>query len=307
MASAPYMDQYLEKRNLTLIRDLDSRAQEQMCNIDGMADDFLSNINNYSGDKKKEKMTDIQRRFDKAKYYADDKVDKHIRKLDLELARFESDIQKRAFRTSRNVDESGNYTTSEEETAIHKTTHKTSTKKQNQRRKAKTSEDLLDDLYICLENRFNQNTLNLISAIGRLIELKTEEFGIELLSQKFVLNNDKLDGELKLLRSLLDFVVKPSNKTIHQWLEKLLTSKNFVNVNKALKLFTTIPVTSCSCERAFSKLSLIKTKLRSHMLQERLDAMTLIFLEQELASQINYEDVIDEFKHLHSFDRRLGL
>jgi len=88
-------------------------------------------------------------------------VDKHIRKLDLELARFEADIQKRVFRTSRNVDESlqkrrcseiyfimmlmcmtislcmslsgGNYSTSEEETAIHKTTHKTSTKKQTQR------------------------------------------------------------------------------------------------------------------------------------------------------------------------------
>ncbi|XP_050062947.1 uncharacterized protein LOC114126451 [Aphis gossypii] len=168
-------------------------------------------------------------------------------------------------------------------------------------------EYLLDDLYNCLENRFNKETLNLISAIGHLIEPKTEEFDIELLSRKFVLNSDELEGELRLLRSLPDFVVEPSNKTIHQWLEKLSTSKHFVNVNKALKLFSTIPVTSCSCERAFSKLSLVKTKLRSCMLQERLDAMILIFLEQEQASQINYEDVIDEFKHLHPFDRRLEL
>jgi len=75
------------------------------------------------------------------------------------------------------------------------------------------------------------------------------------------------------------------------WLEKLSTSKSFVNVNKALKLFTTIPVTSCSCERAFSKLSLVKTKLKSRMLQERLDTMMLIFVEQELASQIKYDDM----------------
>jgi len=33
----------------------------------------------------------------------------------------------------------------------------------------------------------------------------------------------------------------------------------------------------------------------------------LIFVEQELASKINYDDVIDEFKHLHPFDRRLEL
>jgi len=112
--------------------------------------------------------------------------------------------------------------------------------------------------------------IDLISAIGRLIELKTEEFDIELISPNFVLNSNELEGELRLLRSLPDFVAGPSNKTFHQRLEKLSTSNNFVYVNKALKLFTTIPVTSCSCERAFSKLSLIKIKF---ILQERLDAM----------------------------------
>ncbi|KAF0766175.1 Zinc finger MYM-type protein 1 [Aphis craccivora] len=130
-------------------------------------------------------------------------------------------------------------------------------------------ENLLDDFYNGLENRFNQETLNLISAIGRIIELRTEEFDIELLLRKFVLNSDELKGELRLLRSLPDFL-EPSNKTIHQWL------------GTALKLFTTIPVTRCSCERAFSKLCLVKLKLRSRMLQERLDAMMLIFIEQEL-------------------------
>jgi len=65
---------------------------------------------------------------------------------------------------------------------------------------------LLDDLYNGLENPFNQETLNLISAIGRLVELKTEEFDIELLLRKFVLNSDELESELRLLRSLPDFV-----------------------------------------------------------------------------------------------------
>jgi len=43
------------------------------------------------------------------------------------------------------------------------------------------------------------------------------------------------------------------------------------------------------------------------MLQERLDAIMLIIVEQELSSSINYDDVIDELKHLHPFDRRLEL
>jgi len=49
-----------------------------------------------------------------------------------------------------------------------------------------------------------------------------------------------------------DFVAVLLNKTIYQLLEKLSTTKNVVYVNKALNLFTTIAVTSWSCERAFS-------------------------------------------------------
>jgi len=65
------------------MRDLDSRTQEQMSNIDEMADDYLSNINTYSNDTKKEKMTDIQRQFDKAKEYSEDKVQLSIQTYEL--------------------------------------------------------------------------------------------------------------------------------------------------------------------------------------------------------------------------------
>ncbi|KAF0757609.1 Zinc finger MYM-type protein 1 [Aphis craccivora] len=129
-----------------------------------------------------------------------------------------------------------------------------------------------------------------IDAIGRLIELKTKEFDIVSLSLKFVLNSDELGKSSTFFARFCSRTIK----TIHQWLEKLSTSKNFVNVNKALKLIITIPVTGSSCERAYSKLSLVKTKLRSRMLQERLDAIMFI----------NYNDIIDELKHLHPFDRR---
>jgi len=66
-----------------------------------------------------------------------------------------------------------------------------------------------------------------------------------------------------------------------------------------------MPVTSCSCERSFSKLSLVKTKLRSCMTQDRLESMMLVFVEQELASELDPEDIIEEFKHLNNTQRRL--
>lgn len=68
-----------------------------------------------------------------------------------------------------------------------------------------------------------------------------------------------------------------------------------------------ILVTSCSCERTFSKLSIVKTKLRSTMKQERLDGLLTMFIEQELAYNINVDEVIETFKTLTPIERRMEL
>lgn len=69
-----------------------------------------------------------------------------------------------------------------------------------------------------------------------------------------------------------------------------------------------IPVTTCSCERSFSKLSIVKTKLRSAMLQERLDNLLTMFIEQELAYNVDLDEVIETFKTLRpAVDRRMEL
>ncbi|XP_052896538.1 inhibitor of growth protein 4 isoform X2 [Anopheles moucheti] len=115
MTSALYLEHYLDglehlpnelKRNFTLMRDLDSRAQMLMKSIDEKADEYLKSLvnskENISDDVKKEKLQAIQELFNKAKEYGDDKVqlaiqtyelvDKHIRRLDSDLARFEGEI-----------------------------------------------------------------------------------------------------------------------------------------------------------------------------------------------------------------------
>ncbi|KAL1512453.1 hypothetical protein ABEB36_002042 [Hypothenemus hampei] len=94
--------------------DLDKRAQSLMKNIDLLADEHLRNIKSLTGEQQKEQLDKIQNMFNKAKELGDDKVqlaiqtyelvDKHIRRLDNDLARFESEIQDKAL-NSRNVDE----------------------------------------------------------------------------------------------------------------------------------------------------------------------------------------------------------
>jgi len=72
------------------------------------------------------------------------------------------------------------------------------------------------------------------------------------------------------------------------------------NIEIALRIFLTIPVTTATCERSFSKLKIIKNYLRSTMSQDRLTNMGIISIERELASKINFEDIIDEFGYKKS-------
>lgn len=89
------------------MRDFDSKAQQLMKTIDEKASDLLKTMSNtkenLQDDIKKEKIKEIQELFNKAKTFGDEKVliaiqtyelvDKHIRRLDSDLARFEGEIQ----------------------------------------------------------------------------------------------------------------------------------------------------------------------------------------------------------------------
>lgn len=92
------------------MRDLDTRAQSLMRTIDSLADQYLRNVTTMPAEKRTEQLECIQAQFNKAKEYGDDKVqlaiqtyelvDKHIRRLDSDLARFEAEIQDKALSKS---------------------------------------------------------------------------------------------------------------------------------------------------------------------------------------------------------------
>ena len=67
----------------------------------------------------------------------------------------------------------------------------------------------------------------------------------------------------------------------------------------------TIPVTTASAERSFSKMKITKTALRSTMGESRLSALLLLSIERELTDKVDFECVIDAFAALHQ--RRVPL
>ena len=69
----------------------------------------------------------------------------------------------------------------------------------------------------------------------------------------------------------------------------------YPNLYLLYRLMATIPVTTASCEHSFSKLSLIKTKLRSTMSQERLEGLMILSVESDITDHVTFEEAIKTF------------
>lgn len=69
----------------------------------------------------------------------------------------------------------------------------------------------------------------------------------------------------------------------------------FPNATVSYRILLTIPITVASAERSFSKLKLIKSYLRTSMTQERLTSLAILSIEEDIASNLDYNEIINEF------------
>ena len=69
-----------------------------------------------------------------------------------------------------------------------------------------------------------------------------------------------------------------------QKLTKLLldTPARFESVRKLLQIALTLPVTSCGAERSFSAMKILKNRLRSAMVDERLNGLALMYIHKDI-------------------------
>ena len=102
-----------------------------------------------------------------------------------------------------------------------------------------------------------------------------------------------LGGELEALKAFLQPRIKP-----YALFEHLIENNRFTtfpNVFIALRIYLTMPITVASGERSFSKLKLIKTYLRSTVSQERLNSLSMLSIESEIAKAIDFENILNDF------------
>ena len=110
--------------------------------------------------------------------------------------------------------------------------------------------------------------------------------------------NKDVDGymlaeELEALKTFLRPRIKP-----YALFEHLIENNRFTtfpNVFIALRIYLTMPITVASGERSFSKLKLIKTYLRSTVSQERLNSLSMLSIESEIAKAIDFENILNDF------------
>ena len=69
----------------------------------------------------------------------------------------------------------------------------------------------------------------------------------------------------------------------------------FPNFEIALRIYLVLVITNCSAERSFSKMKLIKNRLRTSMLQERFTNLALLSIESDILREINFDDIINDF------------
>lgn len=169
-----------------------------------------------------------------------------------------------------------------------------------------------------LNKRFTslQNINDYFSFLHPVHLFKLENENIQERAEKLVRKYESdltmnLSNELISLKTLMSKEIgKKENMLSIKDLAKFLFIENtflassLPDVCTALQLYLTLPVTSATAERSFSKMKLIKTFLRNTMSESRLSALAVLSIEHETCSSLNLDEVVKKF--LSAKRRRTG-
>ena len=170
-----------------------------------------------------------------------------------------------------------------------------------------------------IETRFDKNNAPVLMGPGYL---NPSRIGnpeawkyISVAAQRFQsdLDVDELETEIfslqtsLLLANILEKAKSEKRNARFEDLLKALQSEHecYGNLTRLMKIALTLPLTSTSAERAFSKLKLIKSRLRTTMQQERLESLMLMSIEDDLLEQLDVDKLVQLFVDMAP--RRMGL
>jgi len=108
---------------------------------------------------------------------------------------------------------------------------------------------------------------------------------------------DELNQFLPLMALFGD--KKKLQGSIEQWMYTMMATKDlksvFPNIDIMLRIYLCMMVSNCSGERSFSKLKIIKNRLRRTLDQEKLNWLSLMSIESDVLRSIDFRDIIKDF------------
>ena len=78
----------------------------------------------------------------------------------------------------------------------------------------------------------------------------------------------------------------------------------FMSLKYFYKILVTLPVSSCSAERAMSRIRIVKNRLRSTMMDDWLSALLCVSTEKDILEQVAVDDIINKFAECSEAVRR---
>ncbi|KAH9659990.1 TTF-type domain-containing protein [Citrus sinensis] len=149
-----------------------------------------------------------------------------------------------------------------------------------------------------LNNRFTEQTLELLTLSSALNPIDAfKSFKIEdicSLAERFIL---KISLRLNI-HSLQEFQNITSLSELCRRLIEARKSQIYFLLDRLIRLVLTLPVSTATTERAFSAMKLIKTTHRNKMENEFLSDCMVIYIEREIADNIDSDAIVYEFSFL---------
>ena len=167
-----------------------------------------------------------------------------------------------------------------------------------------------DSVLLEMNNRFNDGDQSVLTGLSSIIfdAIPSNEC-FDTISQIYGLDKDLLRVDYNILQH---FKSGLSNVNSASDLYGQLFSSGILEMmpemQKVLRIFASIPATSCSAERSFSTLRRIKTYTRNRIGQDRLSNIAILNIERTYANNVLREDldeVVDTFARKSSNRIRL--
>ncbi|XP_042460126.1 zinc finger MYM-type protein 1-like [Zingiber officinale] len=164
----------------------------------------------------------------------------------------------------------------------------------------------IDSILMELNTRFNESSMELLS-LSTTLDPKNSFDSINnddicKLAKKFYLEDftcqDIVALEYELVHYKLDVVQNLKISTLVELCQQLTESgrsKVYIILTRLIHLILALPVSTATTERAFSAMKHVKMALHNKMGDDFLEDYLTLYIERDLAKDINVDSIIDEF------------